>query len=1495
MSEVPNVFRSDLEAAQISRASTKDGKHRISIRTKKGRTYVITAQDEANRDAWFAAFTKARDSAQRADQLKQTWKSDGVDAECMACIADMDPKLADDDDDEPEPDDDDADAAGQVDIFSLPVTLAAGDEPPPSSASASSSSESSSGGPLGGTVEDLGALSRQAKRKSTGFLGRRKNTRADDATVPLGDLISGTRPVLLLLLRQFGCMLCRRSVGHVVKIYPRLEELGVQVIAVGTGQPEAAAKFKSETNFPGRIVTDPTRTLYRAFNCKRGIRLCLGKRTLAAARLARNEGYEQGPSNGDLYQLGGVFLLTRQDGILFQHIAMFAGDSADLREMLNAAEQHLLQHAEYDPWSNIYALRLERRMLRESMARDVRSGSFDTLTSVSMTDVSAVAALDVRRDRVVRESVLSYDPLVGRIMAAALREPDLPPFESLLRDVLAQSNDVAAGLQVYVDVQRDRKASWVADPLVIVVELPSQLARAAGADARASGVYPTLASLPRAQNSALKLTPGGLVADGGDARRASDAFEVPPSPALNFDASELTSPVANDGIRVMLITPQRTVCLRVARSHASGGMRTILSRAKLSLLEVPEWIGMRGVGVDGVGRSDMVSLEYLRTVARVDVRAAAPTIKQFEQRAEDALATLGSGRGGVAVGLLYVGNKQGANADAVWRNQSHSAALQSLLETLGDEIDLVGYTGFSHGLARNGDSGTKSYATQFRGTPVLFHVSTLIPLDDDGNAMMRSLTIAKDPVLIVFVERDAGPVDLPALRTESNQVLLVVRPANIEHKWELEVLRDQGVPPLLSAAIELAGDAVRAAIARMIEACEAETVQYDVRTTVQRRHAAAVASSSVTAAQLTVNSYAIDKPTLRELLLTLCVVGERAVLRFGSSTRRFLERDRRWLLDEMISKFKLGDTMALSPQLKLQAIVDAATAALDASAIVPGAANKSMQNVAAASAATAAASAKVASTMPDRVNELDLVAPAEPAATPAARPELSRSRSEVPPSTGPAALLRRATAVEDLRNARYERPPPPRSLRSSNSSSADEGSVLSKSPERKEPSERSALSKSQGGGGGGGGGSDSDSSSQRSGSSQQSNSSVAKAAQDISDLVDIDYDELVPGDQLGKGYFGEVRAATWNGTPVACKVLYRESFLHEGQLEMFVREAVLLSKLKHPHITQYLGVSWNPFSERAMLVTELMSGGSLLRRIYAPEYVPTVDFLRAVAVQVARGMVYLHQKKIIHRDLTSNNILLDDTRDTRVKIADFGLSIEQSQFTQRAVAGPLCWMSPEMFRGLPYTKAIDVFSYGVVLFETATALPPHVAAGMELESYARAVALHAYRAAIPDSVPLEWKQLITHCWAQRPDSRPSFEEALAASEAAGRAHGQSSDGHASEAGTSDSSPARVASSRAAAAPAAMNRAVSVVQSLIVPDDERSSDSDDANDDFVPYAVVDQQRATLRDGVPPYDQVPASARSDGGGSIASGASMYIEQAAEIIDPDVLEPPKLVRDD
>lgn len=1345
----------------------------------------------------------------------------------MACIADIPTADAAAAEDDEEADDE---TAGQVDIYSLAVILAAGDDIP--------------GSPSRSEPEMLKSNSKRKSSAITRLIGKGK-PRFEGQSMPLGDLIgTGQRPVLLLLLRQFGCMLCRRCVGHVIKIYPRLEELGIRVIAVGTGQPEAALKFAQETNFPGRIVTDPSRALYRAFNCKRGLRLCMGKRTLAAAKMARAEGYSQGAAAGDLYQLGGVFLLSRDDGILFQHISMFAGDSADLREMLTAAESHVLQHTEFDPWSNIYALRLERRMMRQSIQRTMSVVALDSsaATSVSANDISAVQSLDSRHSHMVRESVVGFEAITGRIMAAALRDPELAPFDALLRDALSTTNDVNAALQVFVDVQRDRKASWIADPIVIVVEDPNG-ARVAGS-LGSSGERP---SLRGRSNSALKLTTAGVVEEEEAAKRSSGTdlntvMDVPQSPAIAFSTADDEAGATNDGVRVLLFTPQRTVCLRVARAHASGGMRAILSRAKLSLLEVPEWIGMRGVGPDDVGKPPLASLEYLNVVGRVCARMSAPAIKQLEQRAEDALATLGSGKGGFAVGVLYVGRGQGSDPAAVWHNTVGSAAFQSLLDLLGDEIDLVGYKGFAHGLdTRNGLSGAKTHATKFDGREVVFHVSTMIPIESDDGTMMRSMTIAKDAVVIVFVERDAGLLDVSALRTENNQVIVVVRQAENTDLWEIEVVRDDGVPPLLSAAVELAGDAVKQAVSRMVSAVNGEEVRADNAATLSRK-------SSLTTAQLTSSSFGLTSAVLRPLLLTLCITGESAVLRFGRKTRHLLERDRRWLLDEMIAKWKVGETMQLTAQAKLQEIVNTANAALDASALVPG------QSKAAAAAAASASAAATSGAGSAAYVSIPLTATGTIGGG-GSRAELSRTRSELPAtaSNGAPSLQRTATASMTL---------------SSSTSSTRKGKYI------KAPAPALTMAPSSVG-----------DESEPPAAPDAASSAGSQAVQDISEMVDINYEELVPGEQLGRGYFGEVRAATWSGTPVACKVLYRESFLEQGQLEMFVREAMLLSKLKHPHIVQYLGVSLvdNSISRNAVLVTELMRGGSLLRRIYSPEFVVSLSFARDIAQQVGRGMVYLHQKKLIHRDLSSNNILLDNTAETRAKIADFGLSIEQSQMS-RVTAGPLLWMAPEVFRGQQFTKAIDSFSFGVVMYEVLTAQPPHFAAGMELEPYARAVALRGYRAPLPDSVPPAWGSLVTRCWAQSPADRPAFDDVLVFAE---NVDATTNDNSAAVASSRTSSASSVVASTAAApaaAPSATTRTTAAapapanaedrssrrtsggMASLLVADDEESS-SDDG--DISPYRVIDRQASAtaLDGGAVPYDHVPSLP-----GTMTSGDSL-----------------------
>jgi hypothetical protein len=84
----------------------------------------------------------------------------------------------------------------------------------------------------------------------------------------------------------------------------------------------------------------------------------------------------------------------------------------------------------------------------------------------------------------------------------------------------------------------------------------------------------------------------------------------------------------------------------------------------------------------------------------------------------------------------------------------------------------------------------------------------------------------------------------------------------------------------------------------MVSAVNGEEVRADTAATLSRK-------SSLTTAQLTSSSFGLTSAVLRPLLLTLCITGESAVLRYGRKTRHLLERDRRWLLDEMIAKWKV--------------------------------------------------------------------------------------------------------------------------------------------------------------------------------------------------------------------------------------------------------------------------------------------------------------------------------------------------------------------------------------------------------------------------------------------------------------------------------------------------------------------------------------------------------------------------------------------------------------
>ena len=125
------------------------------------------------------------------------------------------------------------------------------------------------------------------------------------------------------------------------------------------------------------------------------------------------------------------------------------------------------------------------------------------------------------------------------------------------------------------------------------------------------------------------------------------------------------------------------------------------------------------------------------------------------------------------------------------------------------------------------------------------------------------------------------------------------------------------------------------------------------------------------------------------------------------------------------------------------------------------------------------------------------------------------------------------------------------------------------------------------------------------------------------------------------------------------------------------------------------------------IITEYLSGGSLRAFLHKLEHKSLpLEKLIAFALDIARGMEYIHSQGVIHRDLKPENILFD--QDFCVKIVDFGIACEEAYFDALAEdPGTFRWMAPEMIKHKPYGHKVDVYSFGLVLWEMATGRIPY--------------------------------------------------------------------------------------------------------------------------------------------------------------------------------------------
>ncbi|KAJ1456627.1 kinase-like domain-containing protein [Pelagophyceae sp. CCMP2097] len=264
----------------------------------------------------------------------------------------------------------------------------------------------------------------------------------------------------------------------------------------------------------------------------------------------------------------------------------------------------------------------------------------------------------------------------------------------------------------------------------------------------------------------------------------------------------------------------------------------------------------------------------------------------------------------------------------------------------------------------------------------------------------------------------------------------------------------------------------------------------------------------------------------------------------------------------------------------------------------------------------------------------------------------------------------------------------------------------------------------------------------------------------------IDPSEIVLHHVIGEGSFGRVWAATWQSSQVAVKefVLAQAafaggSFQRRDIIEEIVGEAGIMAYLRHPKILQLYGCSLT--AQAIWIVSELCAHGSLRQVLDDPTKQLSLAKRLRMAIDVAEGMLYLHtrEKPIVHRDLKSHNLFVAEHHGRmNVRIGDWGSAravamTPNSSRTMTHGVGTTCWLAPELIKDAKGSERIDVYAFGIVLWEIATR--EEVYPALSAAQIISRVANEGMRPPLPIGCP--WNHVMQQCWAEDPQDRPAFE------------------------------------------------------------------------------------------------------------------------------------------
>lgn len=264
---------------------------------------------------------------------------------------------------------------------------------------------------------------------------------------------------------------------------------------------------------------------------------------------------------------------------------------------------------------------------------------------------------------------------------------------------------------------------------------------------------------------------------------------------------------------------------------------------------------------------------------------------------------------------------------------------------------------------------------------------------------------------------------------------------------------------------------------------------------------------------------------------------------------------------------------------------------------------------------------------------------------------------------------------------------------------------------------------------------------------------------------------LTIGPLLGAGSFANVYAGMLGDRPVAVKIMNHSASSPDAEEQNWLAhyEALMTIDVSHDNLVATL--DWcrveSPQGWQVWIVQELCEKGSLstllhtgtLRERGISDAGPDMRAILQTAREVARGMRYLHSMNEIHGDLSSNNILLavgDNARGFVAKVADFGLSRVASQELMTKTCGTVSHQAQETLIEGIVTKAGDVYSYGVLMYEMYTG--KRAWDGLSQAQVIFMVTCRGERLKMPEGAPAAYAALAMECMAEEREDRPTFYE-----------------------------------------------------------------------------------------------------------------------------------------